>query len=158
MKQKILIIFFLITFNSFAQKNNNIDYITFKYNISIVSFSQVEISIFENQTYGKKTYDLEASYYEKIKKKNKKIKINEEDFNKIIEALCKINSSDLVENFSSGCDGTSTELEFGNYFFNSIKFELWSVHKGQINTKLKNFIEAIQQILKVAEIKIEDYN
>ena len=84
--------------------------------------------------------------------------ITEEDFNKIIQSICKINNSDLVENFVSGLDGSTSELEFGTFFFNSIKFELWSVHKNQINSNLKNFIETIQLILEVAEIKIEDYN
>lgn len=158
MKLKLLIIFSLISFNSIAQKNRNIDFVTFKYSISIVAFSEVEISIFENQTFEKKTFELEAKYYENRKKKEKRINIREEDFNKIIETICKINNSDLVENFSAGTDGSSTELEFGNFFFNSIKYQLWNIHKSQNNTNLKNFIEAVQLILKLTEIKIEDYN
>lgn len=135
MKLKLLIIFSLISFNSIAQKNRNIDFVTFKYSISIVAFSEVEISIFENQTFEKKTFEkktfeLEAKYYENRKKKEKRINIREEDFNKIIETICKINNSDLVENFSAGTDGSSTELEFGNFFFNSIKYQLWNIHKS----------------------------
>ena len=158
MKLKILLLILFISFSSIAQKSRNIDFVNFKYNVSIVAFSEVEISIYENRTYNKTTYELEAKYFEHTKKKKKKIEISEEDFNKIIQSICKINNSDLVENFVSGLDGSTSELEFGTFFFNSIKFELWSVHKNQINSNLKNFIETIQLILEVAEIKIEDYN
>ena len=158
MKQKILIIFFLITFNSFAQKERKIDYIILKYNISNVVFSEVEVSIIENGAIGNKTFNLEAKYYEGMKKRKKKTTISEADFNSIIEAVCKVNNSDLIENFSTGFDGSTTELEFGTVFYNSINFKLWSVRKSQSNTKFKDFIEAVQLILKVTEIKIEDYN
>jgi hypothetical protein len=158
MKQKIIILFFLISFNIFAQKNSKIDYISFKYNISNVVFSDVEISIIENGPIDNKTFNLEAKYYEGMKKRKKKTTISEEDFNRIIEAVCKINNSDLIENFSNGFDGSTTELEFGTVFFNFINFKLWSVRKSQNNTNLKDFIEAVQLILKVTEIKIEDYN
>ncbi|MFC4740212.1 hypothetical protein ACFO3U_09435 [Flavobacterium ponti] len=158
MKQKIIILFFLISFNIFAQKESKIDYISFKYNISNVLFSEVEVSIIENGSLGNKTFNLEAKYYEGIKKRKKKKTISKEDFNSIIEAVCKINNSDLIENFSNGFDGSTTELEFGTVFYNSINFKLWSVSKRQNNTKLKDFIEAVQLILKVTEIEIEDYN
>ena len=157
-KQKILIIFFLISFNAFSQENSKIDFISFKYSIASVAFSEVEISIIENRTFGKKTFNLEAKYYENIKQMKKKTIISEEGFNKIIDAIYKINNSDLIENFSSGLDGSTTKLEFGKIFYNSITFKLWSVHKNQTNTSLKSFIEAIQLILKISEINIEDYN
>lgn len=158
MKLKILFLILFISFSSIAQKSRNIDFVNFKYNASITAFSGVEISIYENRTYNKTTYKLEAKYFEHTKKKKKKIEISEEDFNKIIQSICKINNSDLVENFVSGLDGSTSELEFGTFYSNSIKFELWGVHKNQINSNLKDFIETIQLILEVAEIKIEDYN
>ena len=158
MKQKILIIFFLISFNAFSQENSKIDFISFKYSNTSVAFSEVEISIIENQNFGKKTFNLEAKYYEYNKQKKKKTIISEQDFNKIIDAVYKINNSDLIENFSSGLDGSTTKLEFGKIFYNSIIFKLWSVHKNQTNTNIKSFIEAIQLILKISEINIEDYN
>ena len=158
MKQKFLIILFLISFSTFSQEDSKIDFISFKYNISSVVFSEVKISIIENRTFGKKTFNLEAEYYENTKKNKKKTTISEKDFNNIINAVYKINNSDLIEKFSSGLDGSTTELELGTIFYNSITFKLWSVHKSKANTSLKSFIEAVQLILEVSEIKIEDYN
>lgn len=158
MKQKIIIFLFLISLSSFSQTNSKIDYISFKYNISNVAFSNIEIFIIENGTIDNKVFNLEAKYYEGMKKRKKKTTISEEDFNNIIEAVCTINNSDLIENFSNGFDGSKSELKFGTVFYNSINFKLWSVNKNQINTNLRDFIKAIQLILKVSEIKIEEYN
>lgn len=158
MKHFFLLVLLFIALSTTAQKTRDIDFVNFNYNVSSIALSGVEISIYKNKANKKVIYKLEAKYYEGFKKKNKKIDISEEDFDKIIEAIVKINTSDLVENFASGLDGSITELEFGTIFFNSIKFELWGVHKTQINTNLKSFIETIQLVLKVAEINIEDYN
>jgi hypothetical protein len=156
MKLNLVIIFFLISSTSNAQKNKSLDYINFRYSISITAFSEVEISINKNRSYQKTTFDLEANYYENTTKKNKKITISENDYNEIFEAIYRINTLDLFDQ-SLATDGTSTKLEFG-YMFDYIKIELSDIDKTQINTNRKNFIEVIQLILKLAEIKIEDYN
>lgn len=157
MKLKLVILFFLISFISNAQKNNSLDFVYFRYSISITAFSAVEISINKNKSYQKTTFELEAKYYENTTEKKKKISLSEEDFDKIFDAIYKINNLDIFDQ-SLSTDGTTTELEFGSYLSDNIKIELSNVNKTQINTNRKNFIEVIQLILKIAEIKIEDYN
>ena len=157
MKLKLIIILFLISIISNAQKNNSLDFVYFRYSISITAFSEVEISINKNKSYQKTTFDLEAKYYENTTEKKKKISLSEEDFDKIFDAIYKINNLDLLDQ-SLFTDGTSTKLEFGIHMSDYVTIELSNVNKTQINTNRKNFIEVIQLILKIAEIEIEDYN
>jgi hypothetical protein len=158
MKKLFLLLFCFITYVSKAQGKSEIDFMNFKYHASTEAFSSVEISIIKNLNWKGTTFELEANYYESLKKKKKKIKISEEEFNSIVNSFYTIKSSDLIDIFSFGLDGSVTELKIGVLLSNSIKFELWGIHKGKINTNLKELIETIQLILKIADLKIENFN
>ena len=155
MKLNFLALFFVLSFTLNAQDKNNVNFIDFKYSQSIKLFSSIKISIYSKDL-NKAPYELEAKYYEGSKKKTKKINIDAKDFNTIVEYLFKINTVDLIEGFIFVADASTTEIEFGHFFDQHIKFELTGVNKN--NPKLKDFVETVQLILKLAEIKIEDYN
>lgn len=155
MKLNFLALFFILSFTLNAQDKNSVDFIEFKFNISIEVYSNVEISIYSKNP-KRDTYELKAKYYEGSKKKTKKTDIDAKDFNTIVEHLFKINTVDLIEGFILVADASTTEIEFGHYFDQYIKFELTGINKN--NPKLKNFVETVQLILKLAEIKIEGFN
>lgn len=155
MKLNFLAVFFILSFTLNAQDKNSVDFIEFKFIISIEVYSNVEISIYSKNP-KRNTYELKAKYYEGSKEKTKKIDIDAKDFNTIVEHLFKINTVDLIKESSISFDGSRTEIEFGHLLYNHVKFEVYSINKN--NPKLKNFVETVQLILKLAEIKIEDYN
>jgi|SRR5690606_8410517 len=157
-KTSIFLILFFSFFYSFSQSNDKIDYIRFSYNVSSVVFTDVDIIIIENPSKGKLKYNMKVEYYEGMTKMTKTKTLDEKDFNKLVEAINKIKISDLVQNFATGLDGSQTEIEFGNMFFNTIKINLWTIHKSQKETSLKSFIEFVELILDFAKINIEDYN
>lgn len=72
MKLSFILLFCGLTSILNAQNKNNIDFISFKYNNSIVVHSEVKITIFGSHS-KKDSYDLEVKYYEDAKKRQKKI-------------------------------------------------------------------------------------
>jgi len=157
MKLKLILLFSILSTVLTAQNKKNVDYISLKYSISSVVFQDAEI-IVSSPNYNSKTYTINVKYYEYTKEKTKIITISEEEFNSIVDHFYNIKSSDLIDSFEIGLDGAITELEIGNFLSNSINYTLWGLHKKDSNTKLKDTIETIQLILKLSEIKINDFN
>lgn len=155
-----LLLIFIITlfFSSLKAQENKIDYINFEYYHSIIVGSRVEIKIGESFEQ-KNTYEVNVKYHEFRNQVEKTFKITSGEFSRIINQFKKIKNEDLIESFESGLDGGETSIEIGQYFStNTIKYSIWGLHKSQSNTKFKELLKTVQMILKVAEIKIKDFN
>ncbi|ESU21158.1 hypothetical protein FSS13T_27320 [Flavobacterium saliperosum S13] len=148
---------FILFFSSISAQENKIDYISFKYDISNIVFSDVEIFIvksFQQSNY----YDVTVKYYKFKDQVEKKLKLSPDEFNKILVQFKNIKNDDLFESFESGLDGATTSIEVGTLFYNSINYSIWGLHKEQTNKGSKEFLKTIQMILKIADIKISDFN
>ena len=158
MLKSIALFIFCLSFTMSNSQENKLDFVSLKYHASPLLYGDVDIIIDIIRLEKKVVYNLNVDYYEQKIKVSKKIKLNDKEFNNLLFHLTNISSIDLIDKFSVGLDGPTTTIEMGSYFSNSIKYELWGVHKSQINTSLKDFILAVQKILQLADIRINDYN
>ena len=80
----------------------------------------------------------------------------------IQSAILNINNSEIIQNFGSGLDGSTTTIEIGNgdsvLSDNYIKYKIWGLYKNDSKTPFKTFLEAVKLILKESNVKIDDFN
>jgi hypothetical protein len=156
MKQLIIVLLILNNFICFSQENK-IDYIKFNYNSSVVLYSEVNIAIYPN-------YEKDSTYTIKVEtyKMTKEINISDEKFKEILNVILNINNREIIQNFGTGLDGSTTTIEIGNggpfLSDNYIKYEIWALYKTDSKTPFKTFLEAVKLILKESHIKIDDFN
>ncbi|WMW77125.1 hypothetical protein RF683_06405 [Flavobacterium sp. 20NA77.7] len=150
---RLLISFFILFFSSISAQENKINYIHFKYDISNVLFSDVEIFIGESNQQ-KNYYNVIVKHYKFTNQVEEKLTINSDEFNKILTQFKKIKNDDLINTFESGLDGAETSIEVGTLLYNSIKYKVWGLNKKGS----KEFIKTVQMLLKIANIKIEALN
>ena len=145
---KIFDTFIFLFLFSFSQAQDvKVDFLKFKYNISSVAFSSVEILITkENQ---KKDYlvvnIISYSGLEKIKTKRT---ITDIQFQKIIEQFKKVNISEVLNSYQDILDGSITELEIGFSISDSISFKMSGI---DIN-KLHDLKQTIQLLLETTNL------
>ena len=150
---KIFNTFIFLFLFSFSQAQDvKVDFLKFKYNISSVAFSSVEILITkENQ---KKDYlvvnIISYSGLEKIKTKKT---ITDIQFQKIIEQFKKVNISEVLNSYQDILDGSITELEIGFSISDSISFKMSGI---DIN-KLHDLKQTIQLLLETTNLEIEEF-
>ena len=150
---KIFNTFIFLFLFSFSQAQDvKVDFLKFKYNISSVAFSSVEILITkENQ---KKDYlvvnIISYSGMEKIKTKTT---ITDIQFQKIIEQFKKVNISEVLNSYQDILDGSITELEIGFSISDSISFKMSGI---DIN-KLHDLKQTIQLLLETTNLEIEEF-
>ena len=150
---KIFNTFIFLFLFSFSQAQDvKVDFLKFKYNISSVAFSSVEILITkENQ---KKDYlvvnIISYSGLEKIKTKRT---ITDIQFQKIIEQFKKVNISEVLNSYQDILDGSITELEIGFSISDSISFKMSGI---DIN-KLHDLKQTIQLLLETTNLEIEEF-
>ena len=143
---------FLFLFSYSQAQDVKVDFLKFKYNISSVAFSSVEILITkENQ---KKDYlvvnIISYSGMEKIKTKTT---ITDIQFQKIIEQFKKVNISEVLNSYQDILDGSITELEIGFSISDSISFKMSGI---DIN-KLHDLKQTIQLLLETTNLEIEEF-
>jgi|GEM_PF-1675894 hypothetical protein len=143
---------FLLLFSFSQAQDVKVDFLKFKYNISSVAFSSVEILITkENQ---KKDYlvvnVISYSGREKIKTKTT---ITDIQFQKIIEQFKKVNISEVLNSYQDILDGSVTELEIGFSISDSISFKMSGI---DIN-KLHDLKRTIQLLLETTNLEIEEF-
>lgn len=156
---KFKLLFLLIAFIHFTNaQNDNLSFINFKYKVSsIKNCSDIEIMIIYNGE--NNPTDIKIEYCKRItkKRKTKTLSISNLKYKTLVSQFYKINNSDVF-NYSSSChDGNNIELSAGN-LSNSISYNLSCLNKQKINTPLKELIITIQMILKVSDVKINDFN
>lgn len=151
----LIFIFFLSYVN--AQEREEIDIIKFEYFTPHISFSEVEIFIFNSSPNQNDFYDVNVKYYKFTTQTEKHLKIPTEEFNKIVNQFQKINSVEFMKSFETGLDGSNTSIEVGS-LFNSVKYKVWGLTKGQTNVGHKELLLTAQMILKAADIKINELN
>lgn len=156
---KFKLFFLLITFIHFTNaQNDNLSFINFKYKVSsIKNCSDIEIMIIYNGE--NNPTDVKVEYCKRItkKRKTKTFSISNLEYKTLVSQFYKINNNDVF-NYSSSChDGNNIELSAGN-LSNSISYNLSCISKQKINTPLKELIITIQMILKVSDVKINDFN
>ena len=150
---KIFNTFIFLFLFSFSQAQDvKVDFLKFKYNISSVAFSSVEILITkENQ---KKDYlVVNIISYSGLEKIKTKTTITDIQFQKIIEQFKKVNSSEVLNSYQDILDGSITELEIGFSISDSISFKMSGI---DIN-KLHDLKQTIQLLLETTNLEIEEF-
>lgn len=161
--KKLFILFFLeiLCFTSIKAQESNAEYIKFEYSVSHIVCKNVEIIIRKSYT-EKNCYEVNVKYCKNMNDDlEKQLKIDAKQFNKILNQFTKIKSIDLINNYLTLLDTSTISIEAGlnpwdNYYSALIKYDISTIYKGQPNSKA--CIKTIQMILKVAEVKIKDYN
>mgnify|MGYP003622580541 CR=1 FL=1 len=150
---KIFNTFIFLFLFSFSQAQDvKVDFLKFKYNISSVEFSSVEILITkENQ---KKDYlVVNIISYSGLEKIKTKTTITDIQFQKIIEQFKKVNISEVLNSYQDILDGSITELEIGFSISDSISFKMSGI---DIN-KLHDLKQTIQLLLETTNLEIEEF-
>ena len=150
---KIFNTFIFLFLFSFSQAQDvKVDFLKFKYNISSVAFSSVEILITkENQ---KKDYlVVNMTSYSGMEKIKTKTTITDIQFQKIIEQFKKVNISEVLNSYQDILDGSITELEIGFSISDSISFKMSGI---DIN-KLHDLKQTIQLLLETTNLEIEEF-
>ena len=150
---KIFNTFIFLFLFSFSQAQDvKVDFLKFKYNISSVAFSSVEILITkENQ---KKDYlVVNIISYSGLEKIKTKTTITDIQFQKIIEQFKKVNISEVLNSYQDILDGSITELEIGFSISDSISFKM----SGFDINKLHDLKQTIQLLLETTNLEIEEF-
>ena len=150
---KIFNTFIFLFLFSFSQAQDvKVDFLKFKYDISSVAFSSVEILITkENQ---KKDYlVVNIISYSGLEKIKTKTTITDIQFQKIIEQFKKVNISEVLNSYQDILDGSITELEIGFSISDSISFKMSGI---DIN-KLHDLKQTIQLLLETTNLEIEEF-
>ena len=150
---KIFNTFIFLFLFSFSQAQDvKVDFLKFKYNISSVAFSSVEILITkENQ---KKDYlVVNIISYSGLEKIKTKTTITDIQFQKIIEQFKKVNISEVLNSYQDILDGSITELEIGFSISDLISFKMSGI---DIN-KLHDLKQTIQLLLETTNLEIEEF-
>ena len=150
---KIFNTFIFLFLFSFSQAQDvKVDFLKFKYNISSVAFSSVEILITkENQ---KKDYlVVNMTSYSGMEKIKTKTTITDIQFQKIIEQFKKVNISEVLNSYQDILDGSITELEIGFSISDSISFKMSGI---DIN-KLHDLKQTIQLLLETTNLEIKEF-
>ena len=150
---KIFNTFIFLFLFSFSQAQDvKVDFLKFKYNISSVAFSSVEILITkENQK--KDYFVVNIINYSGMEKIKTKTTITDIQFQKIIEQFKKVNISEVLNSYQDILDGSITELEIGFSISDSISFKMSGI---DIN-KLHNLKQTIQLLLETTNLEIEEF-
>ena len=143
---------FLLLFSFSQAQDVKVDFLKFKYNISSVAFSSVEILITkENQ---KKDYlVVNIISYSGLEKIKTKTTITDIQFQKIIEQFKKVNISEVLNSYQDILDGSVAELEIGFSISDSISFKMSGI---DIN-KLHDLKQTIQLLLETTNLEIEEF-
>ena len=150
---KIFNTFIFLFLFSFSQAQDvKVDFLKFKYNISSVAFSSVEILITkENQK--KDYFVVNIINYTGMEKIKTKTTITDIQFQKIIEQFKKVNISEVLNSYQDILDGSITELEIGFSISDSISFKMSGI---DIN-KLHDLKQTIQLLLETTNLEIEEF-
>ena len=150
---KIFNTFIFLFLFSFSQAQDvKVDFLKFKYNISSVAFSSVEILITkENQK--KDYFVVNIISYSGMEKIKTKTTITDIQFQKIIEQFKKVNISEVLNSYQDILDGSITELEIGFSISDSISFKMSGI---DIN-KLHDLKQTIQLLLETTNLEIEEF-
>ncbi|MFT5754167.1 MAG: hypothetical protein ACI9FW_000287 [Flavobacterium sp.] len=150
-----LVVFFIFSF-SFSQ-TRNIEKLSFDYYHSHLVYSAFNVKFKINNKREKvKLIFTKNEFRNKIKKK---FNVPYEDFLKLKEAIFKINSKDFDDEFRLCIDGNSFYINFVEKE-NNIKKEgfyyFYCLNENDINTNLKDFLDAVNLILKFSNLKFEN--
>ena len=150
---KIFNTFIFLFLFSFSQAQDvKVDFLKFKYNISSVAFSSVEILITKKNQ--KKDYlVVNIISYSGLEKIKTKTTITDIQFQKIIEQFKKVNISEVLNSYQDILDGSITELEIGFSISDSISFKMSGI---DIN-KLHDLKQTIQLLLETTNLEIEEF-
>ena len=150
---KIFNTFIFLFLFSFSQAQDvKVDFLKFKYNISSVAFSSVEILITkENQK--KDYFVVNIINYSGMEKIKTKTTITDIQFQKIIEQFKKVNISEVLNSYQDILDGSITELEIGFSISDLISFKMSGI---DIN-KLHDLKQTIQLLLETTNLEIEEF-
>ena len=150
---KIFNTFIFLFLFSFSQAQDvKVDFLKFKYNISSVAFSSVEILITKENK--KKDYlVVNIISYSGLEKIKTKTTITDIQFQKIIEQFKKVNISEVLNSYQDILDGSITELEIGFSISDSISFKMSGI---DIN-KLHDLKQTIQLLLETTNLEIEEF-
>ena len=150
---KIFNTFIFLFLFSFSQAQDvKVDFLKFKYNISSVAFSSVEILITkENQK--KDYFVVNIISYSGMEKIKTKTTITDIQFQKIIEQFKKVNISEVLNSYQDILDGSITELEIGFSISDPISFKMSGI---DIN-KLHDLKQTIQLLLETTNLEIEEF-
>ena len=150
---KIFNTFIFLFLFSFSQAQDvKVDFLKFKYNISSVAFSSVEILITkENQK--KDYFVVNIISYSGMEKIKTKTTITDIQFQKIIEQFKKVNISEVLNSYQDILDGSITELEIGFSISDLISFKMSGI---DIN-KLHDLKQTIQLLLETTNLEIEEF-
>ncbi|MBB4805951.1 hypothetical protein HNP38_001223 [Chryseobacterium defluvii] len=137
-------------------------YITLENSNSIVIGSHIKIEIFKPiYDLGKRDSHTEikiTKYSVKEKKELiEKYTLPENEYIEIVNAILKINPIDLMNDFQTVIDGDYTTLKFGSIDA-SVEYSVYGLSKGDKDTPYKDFLIAVQSILKSAKVKIYGIN
>ena len=143
---------FLFLFSYSQAQDVKVDFLKFKYNISSVAFSSVEILITKENK--KKDYlVVNIISYSGLEKIKTKTTITDIQFQKIIEQFKKVNISEVLNSYQDILDGSITELEIGFSISDSISFKMSGI---DIN-KLHDLKQTIQLLLETTNLEIEEF-
>ena len=143
---------FLFLFSYSQAQDVKVDFLKFKYNISSVAFSSVEILITKENK--KKDYlVVNIISYSGLEKIKTKTTITDIQFQKIIEQFKKVNISEVLNSYQDILDGSITELEIGFSISDSISFKMAGI---DIN-KLHDLKQTIQLLLETTNLEIEEF-
>lgn len=143
---------FLLLFSFSQAQDGKVDFLKFKYHITNVVFSNVEIVI-TKEIYKKDYLVVNIISYSGKKKIKTKTTITDIQFQKIIEQFKKVSISEVLSSYRDIIDGSITEIEIGFSFFDSISFKMSGI---DIN-KLDDLKRTIQLLLEATNIEIEEF-
>ena len=153
MKKKLIIIFIFASYLNLYSQSNDFDRIEFgNSNSMMISDSNVEVSIFP-AVITKDSISIKVM----INNKNVEKYISKRQYKNLSNLIKKINPIDLTSTSEDWLDGTTTYISFKNKS-TSIKYSVEGLFKNDKWTKRKDFLEAVQLILFLTDIKIPELN
>lgn len=151
MKLLITLIFSVFCFKSNSQ-TNEVQYVHFHTNNSIVINSDIDIYIYEvddkNSEVVIKTYDKKKEYL------ISNIKLSE-----LSDSILKINVRHIMQDIGSCLDGGDIEIEFSARSIlpqNFVKYKASCLSQEDKKTVRKDFLNTVNLILEIAKLKFDD--
>ena len=146
-----LVVYFFIA-NIYSQ-NDNIPRIRFHHHNGIIIGSNIDVLIYQGFT-DKKLFFVNV---ETSKSKNR-YSISREEVLAIKEAISKISPNDITNVDRNCLDGSDTEIEFSKNIVssNSVKYSVNCLNSSDNKTAWKDYLNAVNLILDLANLKFSD--
>lgn len=140
---------FFCSLNNLFSQSLYAEKIEFNHSNSIVLNSFIKIEIYA-------VNEDDFLIISTINKVTKQKSINYKTYKKVIDAILKIQSIDLLNENRMGLDGSTTSIRIGGMVDNYTEFKVWGLDMNDKNNSLQSFFHATESLLNLVEIKIEE--